>query len=78
MIAAAATKSIASRTGDKGGTARDPVLHRVFYGIAYFTARDRSPLLTAAGLWEEWKDRQSGERLKSCTMIVTEPNDFAA
>jgi len=44
----------------------------------YFTARDGSPLLTAAGLWEEWKDRQTGERLKSCTMIITEPNDFAA
>ena len=44
----------------------------------YFTARDGSPLLTAAGLWDEWKDRQTGERLKSCTMIVTEPNDFAA
>ena len=44
----------------------------------YFTARDGSPLLTAAGLWGEWKDRQTGERLKSCTMIITEPNDFAA
>ena len=44
----------------------------------YFTARDGSPLLTAAGLWDEWKNRQTGERLKSCTMIITEPNDFAA
>ena len=44
----------------------------------YFTARDGSPLLTAAGLWDEWKNRETGERLKSCTMIVTEPNDFAA
>jgi putative SOS response-associated peptidase YedK len=44
----------------------------------YFTARDGSPLLTAAGLWDEWKDRQTGQRLKSCTMIITEPNDFAA
>ena len=24
------------------------------------------------------KNRETGERLKSCTMIVTEPNDFAA
>jgi putative SOS response-associated peptidase YedK len=31
-----------------------------------------------AGLWDEWKDRHTGERLKSCTMIITEPNDFAA
>ena len=44
----------------------------------YFTAADGSPLLTAAGLWDEWRNRETGERLKSCTMIVTEPNDFAA
>jgi putative SOS response-associated peptidase YedK len=44
----------------------------------YFTARDGSPLLTAAGLWDEWKNRETGERLKSCTMIITEPNNFAA
>ena len=44
----------------------------------YFTAPDGSPLLTAAGLWDEWKDRATGERLKSCTMIITEPNGFAA
>jgi putative SOS response-associated peptidase YedK len=43
----------------------------------YFTAADGSPLLTAAGLWDEWKNRENGERVKSCTMIVTEPNDFA-
>jgi putative SOS response-associated peptidase YedK len=44
----------------------------------YFTARDRSPILTAAGLWDEWKNRETGEALKSCTMIITEPNAFVA
>ncbi len=44
----------------------------------YFSAADGSPLLTAAGLWDEWKNRDTGERLKSCTMIVGEPNEFAA
>ena len=44
----------------------------------YFTAADGSPILTAAGLWDEWKNRETGERLKSCTMIVGEPNEFAA
>ena len=44
----------------------------------YFTAREGSPILTAAGLWDEWKDRKTGERLRSCTMIVAEPNDVAA
>ena len=44
----------------------------------YFTARDGSPALTVAGLWDEWKNRETGERLKSCTMIITEPNEFVA
>ena len=44
----------------------------------YFTARDGSPALTIAGLWDEWKDRATGETLRSCTMIITEPNDFVA
>jgi len=44
----------------------------------YFTARDGSPALTIAGLWDEWKDKASGETLKSCTTIITEPNKFVA
>jgi putative SOS response-associated peptidase YedK len=44
----------------------------------YFTARDGSPLLTAAGLWDQWKNRETGERILSCTMIITQPNDFVA
>jgi putative SOS response-associated peptidase YedK len=44
----------------------------------YFTAADGAPLLTAAGVWDDWKNRETGERLKSCSMIITEPNDFAA
>ena len=42
----------------------------------YFTCADGEPM-TFAGLWDEWKDRASGEKLKSCTMIVTEPNALA-
>ena len=42
----------------------------------YFTARDGSPALTIAGLWDEWRDRESGETLRSCTMIITEPNNL--
>src|SRR4029077_1941175 len=44
----------------------------------YFTPRDGSPALTVAGLWDEWTDRGTGQPLKSCTMIITEPNDFVA
>jgi putative SOS response-associated peptidase YedK len=42
----------------------------------YFTARGGSPALTIAGLWDEWQDKSSGETVKSCTMIITEPNKF--
>jgi putative SOS response-associated peptidase YedK len=43
-------------------------------------AEDRAdiPSRAAAAIWDEWKDRATGERLKSCTMIITEPNEFAA
>lgn len=44
----------------------------------YFAARDGSPILTAAALWDEWKDRGTGERLKSCTMLITAPNEYVA
>jgi putative SOS response-associated peptidase YedK len=44
----------------------------------YFTARDGAPLLTVAGLWDQWKNRETGERIKSCAMIITEPNEFVA
>jgi putative SOS response-associated peptidase YedK len=43
----------------------------------YFSARDGSPL-TIAGLWDEWKDIETGEPLKSCTMIVTNANKLAS
>lgn len=43
----------------------------------YYTVRDGSPL-SIAGLWDEWKDIETGEPLKSCTMIVTNANALAA
>jgi putative SOS response-associated peptidase YedK len=64
---------------------RDRLAGKTRAGIAvqklltrYFAARDGSPILTVAGLWDEWKNRQTGEPLKSCTMIITEPNEFVA
>jgi len=43
----------------------------------YFTAADGS-ILTTAGLWDEWKNRETGETIRSCTMIITAPNAFVA
>src|SRR5690348_5913773 len=39
--------------------------------------RDRS-LFALAGLWERWKDRASGEIVRSCTIITTTPNEVCA
>jgi putative SOS response-associated peptidase YedK len=44
----------------------------------YFTARDRSPALTIAGVWDRWKNREMDEPLTSCVMIITEPNELVA
>jgi putative SOS response-associated peptidase YedK len=40
--------------------------------MSYF---DR-PILSIAGLWDEWNDKETGESLKSCSMIITAPNKF--
>jgi putative SOS response-associated peptidase YedK len=43
----------------------------------YFTRRDGQPI-TFAGLWSNWKDREAGRNLLSCTMVITESNKLAA
>lgn len=44
----------------------------------YYFSTENGSALTAAGLWDEWKDIETGEPLKSCTMIIAEANDFVA
>ncbi len=38
----------------------------------YFTARDGSPVQTVPGLWDQWKNKENGERIKSCAMITSQ------
>ena len=40
----------------------------------YFFASDRRPV-AIAGLWSSWKDPDSGNRLRTCTILTTEAND---
>ena len=35
-------------------------------------------LMTMAGLWDEWRDPTSRARMRSCTIITTEPNELMA
>jgi len=41
----------------------------------YISAADGS-VLSLAGLWDEWHDVETGEQVKSCTIIVTAANEF--
>jgi putative SOS response-associated peptidase YedK len=41
----------------------------------YFTRLDEQPI-SIAGLWDAWKDIETGEKVKSCTMIITDANDL--
>jgi len=45
----------------------------------YFTARDGTPILTIAGIWDRWNDPDNeGKELHSCAMVIAEPNAFVA
>ena len=39
----------------------------------YISARDAS-VLSFAGLWDDWRDIETGEAVKSCTIIVADAN----
>ena len=43
----------------------------------YFTARNGKPL-TIAGLWDEWQNVETDEKLCSCTMMITKANKFVS
>jgi len=53
-------------------SARFPLQH------ADASAADGSPVLAMAGLWDDWKNVETKERLLACTMLITEPNNFVA
>lgn len=40
----------------------------------YFSDAERHPL-ALAGLWSSWTDPDSGERVRTCTILTTEAND---
>jgi putative SOS response-associated peptidase YedK len=41
-----------------------------------FMAADGSPVLAFAGLWERWRNSETGEEVLSCTMIVSGASDW--
>jgi putative SOS response-associated peptidase YedK len=43
----------------------------------YFTRCDGQPI-TFAGLWDKWRNKQAGETINSCAIVITEANEFVA
>jgi putative SOS response-associated peptidase YedK len=43
----------------------------------YFTRRD-GQVITIAGVQDGWTEPQSGERLRSCSMVITDANKFVS
>jgi putative SOS response-associated peptidase YedK len=41
----------------------------------YYITPAEDPALSIAGLWDEWKDPDTGEPIRSCTMIITNANE---
>ena len=41
-----------------------------------FSAKDGSPVLAFAGLWERWTNPETNDELLSCTILVTEATDW--
>jgi len=44
--------------------------------VPYFIQSSSSEYFTFAGLYEEWHDNEVGERILSCALLTTKPNDF--
>lgn len=43
----------------------------------YFTSKEGA-ILSIAGIWDEWQNPETGKPLRSCSMMITEPNKVAA
>ena len=42
----------------------------------YYFTRSDGEVMTIAGLWSDWTEKATGEKLWSCTMIITAANEF--
>ncbi|WP_119273043.1 SOS response-associated peptidase [Taklimakanibacter deserti] len=47
-----------------------------FYEKKHFFSLRDAKLMTFAGLWDEWRSPITGEIVRSCTIITTEPNEL--
>jgi putative SOS response-associated peptidase YedK len=46
--------------------------------LPYYFTRRKGSVMTIAGLWDEWRNPDTNELIRSCTMIIGEPSKFVA
>jgi putative SOS response-associated peptidase YedK len=44
----------------------------------YYFTRRRGSVMTIAGLWDEWRNPDTNELMRSCTILIGEPSKFVA
>lgn len=57
---------------------RDPATGRVRRSEPFAIRRRDAAPLALAGLWAAWRDPRTAERLYTCTILTTQPNDVVA
>jgi putative SOS response-associated peptidase YedK len=65
---------VLARMGSMASTVASIIFESCTFAIAM---KDGRPF-TFAGLWEGWKDPESAEWLRTCTIITGEPNELVA
>ena len=46
--------------------------------LPHYISGSREQPLALAGLWSSWRDKETGERLRTCTIITGVPNELVA
>ncbi len=56
----------------------EPIYHNEYAGnmVAFSSAEKTQPVMVAAGIYDEWLDKSTGEVIESFTIITREPIDF--
>jgi len=57
---------------------RDPVTGKVLRSEPFAVRREDGEPLALAGLWSSWRDPETAERLYTCTIVTTDPNELVS
>lgn len=57
---------------------RDPATGKVIRSEPFAVRREDGEPLALAGLWASWRDPETAERLYTCSIVTTDPNELVA